>query len=93
MDGHVGLPRTCGPMTLGRKTAVNLKGELLKQLVEFGLTPDEIDKLLFVSDQAANVQAALAQWTHKSCVAHVINTVLKHTFKKVSEDDEEEEGE
>ncbi|XP_050992283.1 uncharacterized protein LOC127181551 [Labeo rohita] len=53
---------------------------------------NKIDRLVFVSDQAANVQAALSQWVHKSCLAHILNTVLKHTFKKSNEGDEEEDG-
>lgn len=47
---------------------------------------------MFVSDQAANVQAALSRWVHKSCIAHILNTVLKHTFKKCNEGDEEDDG-
>jgi len=84
---------TCAFPLGAKKTALNLKGELLKQLGEFGLTPEEIDKLVFVSDQAANVQAALAQWAHNSCIAHVLNTVLKHTFKLRGDDGEDGHGE
>lgn len=73
------------------KTAVNIKSELLKHLADFGLSQEEIDKLVFVSDQAANVQAALTHWTHRSCNAHVLNTVLKHAFKKGEDDVEEED--
>ncbi|KAI2643796.1 Transposable element Hobo transposase [Labeo rohita] len=83
---------TCAFPLGAKKTALNLKTELLKQLGEFGLTLDEIDRLVFVSDQAANVQATLSQRVHKSCLAHTLNTVLKHTFKKSNEGDEEEDG-
>jgi len=83
---------TCAFPSGAKKTALNLKTELLKQLGEFGLLPDEIDRLVFVSDQGANVQAALSRWVHKSCIAHVLNTVLKHTFKKSKEGDEEHDG-
>ena len=72
------------------KTGANIKNEIVKQLKDFGLTQLEIDKLVFVSDQAKNVQLALSGWTHYSCVAHVLNTVLKHTFKKVEDEEEEE---
>uniref|UniRef100_A0A8C2DGG8 BED-type domain-containing protein n=1 Tax=Cyprinus carpio TaxID=7962 RepID=A0A8C2DGG8_CYPCA len=83
---------TCAFPSGAKKMALNLKTELLKQLGEFGLVPDEIDRLVFVSDQGANVQAALSQWVHKSCITHVLNTVLKHTFKKSKEGDEEHDG-
>ncbi len=67
-----------------KKTAVNLKTGLLKQLGEFGLTPDEVNRLVFVSYQAANMQAALFRWVQK-----IQNTMLKHTFKKSNEGDKE----
>ena len=35
------------------------------------------------------MQAALARWSW-SCNAHVLNTVLKHTFKEVDGDEDEE---
>lgn len=41
--------------------ALNLKTELLMKLGEFGLVPDEIDRLVFVSDQGANVQISQSQ--------------------------------
>ncbi len=77
---------TCA-FPLGEKKSLNLKTELLKQLGEFGLTPDEIDRLVFVSDQAANVQAVLSRWLHKSCIAHILITVLRHILKKSNEGD------
>ena len=81
---------TCAFPNQERHTAANIKSELIKQLSDFGLSQVEIDSLVFVSDQAANVPAALARWVHVSCNAHVLNTVLKHTFKKVDGDEEEE---
>lgn len=72
------------------KTGANIKNEIIKQLKDFGLTQLEIEKLVFVSDQARNVQTALSSWTHYSCNAHVINTVLKHTFKKGEEEEEDQ---
>jgi len=54
------------------KTAANIKTELLKQLHDFGLSQAEIDKLVLVSDQGANIKAALSSWKHRSCNAHVL---------------------
>ena len=72
------------------KTAVNMKNEIITQLKDFSLTQFEIEKLVFVSDQARNVQVALSSWTHYSCLAHILNTVLKHTFKKGEEEEEDQ---
>ncbi len=72
------------------KTGVNIKNEIIKQLQDFGLTQLEIEKLVFVSDKARSMEAALSGWAHNSCIAHVLNTVLKLTFKK-GEDEEEDE--
>lgn len=44
---------TCAFPSGAKKTALNLKTELLKQLGEFCLVPDEIGRLVFVSDQGA----------------------------------------
>lgn len=72
---------------------INSKTELLNQLGDFGPTADIIDRLLFVLDQTANVQAGLSQFVHNSCLAHVLNAVQKHTFRECREGDEEDDGE
>lgn len=38
------------------------------------------------------MQAALSRWLRSSCVAHVLNTVLKHTFKRSKEGDDDGDG-
>lgn len=48
-----------------------------------------IDWLLFVLDQAAKEQEGLSQFVHNSCLAHALNAVLKHTFNRSMEGDEE----
>lgn len=46
------------------------------------LTSYEIlpDKIVFVSDQGSNIKAALRSYHWILCSAHILNTVLRHTF-------------
>jgi hypothetical protein len=37
---------------------------------------------MFVSDQGANIVCALQQSIRLNCSSHMINTILKNTFKK-----------
>jgi hypothetical protein len=37
---------------------------------------------MFVSDQGANIVCALQQCIRLNCCSHMINTILKNTFKK-----------
>ncbi len=63
-----------------KKTAHNIHEQIIKELHDFGIEPARISKVMFVSDQGANIKAALRSYKWMPCTAHVINIVLKHTF-------------
>lgn len=63
-----------------RKTAPNIQEQITKELLEVGISPDNLSKVVFVSDQGPNIKAALKNYSWVPCAAHVINTILKHTF-------------
>ncbi|KAG7453645.1 Transposable element Hobo transposase [Solea senegalensis] len=63
-----------------KKTAYNLHEQVIEELHDFGIEPERLPKVMFVSDQAANINAALRSHKWMPCAAHVINIVLKHTF-------------
>ena len=63
-----------------KKTAYNLHEQVIKELHDFGIEADRLPKVMFVSDQATNIKAALRSYKWMPCAAHVLNIVLKHTF-------------
>ncbi|RXM36600.1 Cyclin-J [Acipenser ruthenus] len=72
--GHV---QAVAGMTL--QNSLDVKEAVIRLWI---FSSEEINNLVFVSDQATNVQAALGQWSHLSCIAHV---------QKEQETEEEEE--
>ena len=64
-----------------RKTAVNIHDQIGKELLKVGISAEDLSKVVFVSDQGPNIKAALKNHSWLPCSAHVINTVLKHTFE------------
>ena len=65
-----------------RKTSPDIQEEITKELLEVGISPDNMSKVVFVSDQGPNIKAALKNLNWTPCAAHVLNTVLKHTFEE-----------
>ena len=65
-----------------RKTAPNIQEQITKELLEIGIPPDSLTKVVFVSDQGPNIKAALKNYCWIPCAAHVINIILKHTFEE-----------
>ncbi|KAL1249344.1 hypothetical protein QQF64_020349 [Cirrhinus molitorella] len=63
-----------------KKTAHNIHEQIITELHDFGIEPAHMSKVMFVSDQGANIKAALRSYKWMPCTAHVINIVLKHTF-------------
>ncbi|KAG1953590.1 zinc finger BED domain-containing protein [Pimephales promelas] len=59
-----------------KKTAHNIHDQIIKELHDFGIEPAHMSKVMFVSDQGANIKAALRSYKWIPC----INIVLKHTF-------------
>lgn len=63
-----------------KKTAYNLHEQIVKDLHDFGIDAYKMQRVMFVSDQGANIKVALRSYKWMPCAAHVINIVLKHTF-------------
>jgi hypothetical protein len=57
-----------------RKTANNIRMEMSRRLVQLCLQPDILSKLIFVTDQGANVVCALQLCMRLNCSSHMINT-------------------
>lgn len=62
------------------KTGANIKEELLGQLAEIGISSEDLFKVTFVTDQGSNIKKALQMYDRLPCLAHCLNTVLRHTF-------------
>ena len=50
-------------------------------LSEIGLAPDRLSNSIWTTDQAGNYGTAFRTYRRFGCFAHILNTVLKHTFK------------
>jgi hypothetical protein len=75
-----------------KKTGDNIKIEIIKILRSFDLY-NIIDKVVFMTDRGSNIVAELRQFTRLSCSAHILNTVLEHTARKESgEENSDVEG-
>lgn len=59
------------------KTAFNVHEQIEEQLTSYGIS---LDQVILVSDQGSNIKAALKNYNWIPCAAHVLNTILKHTF-------------
>ncbi|KAG7495041.1 Transposable element Hobo transposase [Solea senegalensis] len=77
---HCGLTITTHGRTPHLPTVYNLHEQGIEELHDFGIEPERLPKVMFVSDQTANINAALRSHKWMPCAAHVINIVLKHTF-------------
>lgn len=61
------------------KTGENIRREILKLLVtKFGLHPSSFNKIVWVTDEGANIKFALRPYQRLNCIDHLINTVLRH---------------
>jgi hypothetical protein len=64
-----------------KKTGENILAMLRREMVEgVGFTDEEFEGITWVTDQGANIVKALEKFDREDCLAHVGNTVLKHTF-------------
>ncbi|KAL0152413.1 hypothetical protein M9458_052136 [Cirrhinus mrigala] len=59
------------------KTAINIHEQINEQLCSYGIS---FDQVVLVSDQGSNIKAAQKNYHWIPCAAHVLNTILKHTF-------------
>ncbi|KAL1282850.1 hypothetical protein QQF64_001653 [Cirrhinus molitorella] len=61
------------------KTGENIRREILKLLVtRFGLDESSLSKIVWVTDEGANIKLALRPYQRLDCIDHVIKTVLRH---------------
>lgn len=58
-----------------KKTSGNLHEQIISRLTSCEILPDKI-----VLDQGSNIKAALWSYHWIPCSAHILNTVLRHTF-------------
>lgn len=57
----------------------NIRQEILKLLVtKFGLDASSLSKIVWVTDEGANIKLALHPYQRPNCIDHAINTVLCH---------------
>lgn len=60
------------------KTGENIRREILKLLVtKFGLHASSL-KIVWVTDEGANIKLALRPYQRLDCIDHVLNTVLRY---------------
>uniref|UniRef100_A0A1A8EL94 BED-type domain-containing protein n=2 Tax=Nothobranchius korthausae TaxID=1143690 RepID=A0A1A8EL94_9TELE len=63
------------------KTGENIRKELQQQLVTvLGFDASIMNNVVWVTDQGANVLAALHPYRHLACQDHLYNTVLRHAL-------------
>lgn len=62
------------------KTGENILKELQDQLEDISITPAELNKVIFVTDQGSNIRKALQNYERLPCIVHCINTSLRHTL-------------
>jgi len=76
------VTRGCKEFEPEKKTAQNIQMEIISLLTSLGFCVSDIQtKSYFVTDCGANIKCTLKNYNWYPCSAHVINTVLFHTFK------------
>lgn len=63
------------------KSGENIRRELKRLLISvLGFDANVFNKVMWVTDQGANILKALEPYPHMSCIDHTINTALKHAL-------------
>jgi hypothetical protein len=65
-----------------KKTAENIVHALDSKFEQLTLGPNLHRKISFTTDQGSNIKKALQHHSRINCIAHVLNIILTHTFKK-----------
>ena len=61
------------------KSGENIRREIVNKLMtRFGLEASSLNKIVWVTDQGANMVLALRPYHRLDCIDHVLNTVLLH---------------
>ena len=61
------------------KTGENIRREIVNKLMtKYGLEASSLNKIVWVTDQGANIVLALRPYHRLDCIDHVLNTVLRH---------------
>ena len=63
-----------------KKTGVNVRLSMLAVFASCGITTSQISRSVFTTDRGSNMIVALQQEERIDCIAHILNTVLRHTF-------------
>ena len=70
-----------------RKTADNIRHELVANMSEIGLEESILKNITFVTDRGANIKKALQCFSWLPCRCHVLNVILYHAFKMQPENE------
>ncbi|KAK3929220.1 Transposable element Hobo transposase [Frankliniella fusca] len=63
-----------------KKTGENIRAVLFEEFQRFGFTEAEFNNNEWVTDEGANMKKGLEGLSREDCLAHQLNTVLKHTL-------------
>lgn len=66
-----------------KKTGENIRKEIMRRCSKLGYEETMLEKVVFVTDQGANIISALRTFSRMNCTAHILNTILRHTFDDV----------
>jgi hypothetical protein len=64
-----------------KKTAFLIKRHVVNVLSEFSIDLEDKKHVAIVHDQGSNFIAAFSEFGSLPCFAHILNTILKHTFE------------
>ncbi|KAH7953537.1 hypothetical protein HPB49_009655 [Dermacentor silvarum] len=66
-----------------KKTGENIRKEIVRRCEKIGYEETMLEKVVFVTDQGAKIITALRTFSRMNCSAHILNTILRHTFDGV----------
>lgn len=71
-----------------KKTAVNLRSELLSAFMDFDMKADTVrSNIVFTTDCGANIVKALSPFRWIGCACHQLATVLRHVFAMTKQEE------
>ncbi len=63
-----------------KKTGANIRSAVNAIFSAYGITTDQLKKCTFTTDRGSNMIVAFKDEDRLDCVAHILNTVLRHVF-------------
>lgn len=68
------------------KTSGNILNEILETLKKIGFDVALLNKCTFVTDEGSNIVSALKCYKRVTCICHLLNTVLKHSYSETADE-------